>query len=129
MTFAPGLEIFVKTNMSRLAPNNLLKAFADETRLRILSLLSSGELCVCDIMSVLAVPQPKVSRHLAYLRRHGLVDTRREGQWIYYSLSKPTGSFHKRLLACLDDCLEEAPIFEKDKKTLSGLDCRKAGCC
>lgn len=115
--------------MIKPAPNNLLKAFADETRLRILSLLAGGELCVCDIIAVLNAPQPKVSRHLAYLRRHGLVDTKREGQWVYYSLSKPTGSFHKRLLSCLDDGLEEAPIFAKDKKTLSGLDCRKSGCC
>lgn len=115
--------------MTKAAPNDLLRAFADETRLRILSLLSDGELCVCDIISVLKAPQPKVSRHLAYLRRHGLVDTKREGQWIYYSLSRPAGPFHKRLLACLGDCLEEAPIFTKDKKTLKGLDCRKFGCC
>jgi ArsR family transcriptional regulator, arsenate/arsenite/antimonite-responsive transcriptional repressor len=115
--------------MKKADPNDLLKAFADETRLRILNLLSGGELCVCDIMSVIKAPQPKISRHLATLRRHGLVDTKREGQWIYYSLSKPTGRFHKRLLACLDDCLEEAPVFFRDKKTLSGLDCRKSGCC
>jgi len=115
--------------MSKATPSDLLKAFADETRLRILSLLSGGELCVCDIMSVIKAPQPKISRHLAYLRRHGLVETKREGQWVYYSLSKPGGSFHKRLLACLDACLEEAPVFAKDKKTLSGLDCRKRGCC
>lgn len=115
--------------MNMRAPNNLLKAFADETRLRILSLLSGGELCVCDIMSVIKAPQPKISRHLAYLRRHGLVDTKREGQWIYYSLSKPNGDFHKRLLACLGDCLDEAPIFRKDKNILKGLNCRKSGCC
>ena len=139
MMFATGFQapltpigphgIFALTNMSTAAPNNLLKAFADETRLRILSLLSTGELCVCDIMSVIKAPQPKVSRHLAYLRRHGLVETKREGQWIYYFLSKPAGVFHKRLLACLDGCLEEAPTFAKDKKTLKGLNCRKATCC
>jgi ArsR family transcriptional regulator len=111
------------------SPNNLLKAFADETRLRILSLLSGGELCVCDIMSVIKAPQPKISRHLAYLRRHELVATKREGQWVYYSLSKPIGSFHKRLLSCLDDCIQEAPIFAKDKKVLSGLKCRQSQCC
>ncbi len=115
--------------MSNDSPNNLLKAFADETRLRILSLLSNGQLCVCDIMSVIKAPQPKISRHLAYLRRHGLVETTREGQWIYYSLAKPTGTFHKGLLACIGDCLEDAPIFAKDKKILKGLDCRKFGCC
>lgn len=111
------------------SPNRLFKAFADETRLRILNLLSGGELCVCDIMSVIKAPQPKISRHLAYLRRHGLVDTKREGPWIYYSLSRPSGPFHKRLLSCLDACLKEAPIFARDQKILSTLDCRKSGCC
>lgn len=115
--------------METTSPNHLLKAFADETRLRILSLLSKGQLCVCDIMSVIKAPQPKVSRHLAYLRRHRLVETTRGGQWVYYSLAKPTGSFHRRLLTCLDDCLEEAPVFAKDKKALKNLDCRKIGCC
>ena len=112
-----------------ITPNNLLKAFADETRLRILNLLSGGELCVCDIMSVVKAPQPKISRHLAYLRRHGLVETKREGQWVYYSLSKPTGGFHKRLLACLDDCLDEAPVFGRDRKALKELSRRTPRCC
>ena len=115
--------------MKNIAPNDLLKAFADRTRLRIMSLLSGGELCVCDIMAVLKAPQPKVSRHLAYLRRNGLVETKREGQWIYYSLSKPTGKVHRRLLTCLDACVEEAPEFSRDKKILAQLDCRKARCC
>src|SRR5581483_2236938 len=61
----------------------LFKALADETRLRILGLLLSGEVCVCDIHESLKIPQPKASRHLAYLRRAGLVDTRREGLWIH----------------------------------------------
>lgn len=110
-------------------PDHLLKAFSDETRLRILSLLAGGELCVCDIMSVLKSPQPKVSRHLAYLRRHELVRAKREGQWVYYSLAKPSGGFHKRLLACLGDCLEEAPVFARDKKALGLLARRSSGCC
>lgn len=113
----------------KVTPDSLLKAFADETRLRILSLLAAGELCVCDIMTVLKAPQPKVSRHLAYLRRNGLVETKREGQWIYYSLSTPRGGFHKRLLACLDACLDEAPVFAKDKKALAEISRRTAACC
>jgi ArsR family transcriptional regulator len=104
--------------MKTPSPNQLLKAFADETRLRILNLLSDGELCVCDLMAILKVPQPKVSRHLAYLRRHDLVNTKRDGQWIYYSLSKPVTGLHKRLVSCLDDCLDDTPIFTDDKKAL-----------
>ncbi len=64
----------------------LFKALADATRLRILGLLLTGEVCVCDIHRSLKIPQPKASRHLAYLRRSGLVETRREGLWIHYRL-------------------------------------------
>jgi len=64
----------------------IFKALSDETRLRILSLLTVGELCVCDVMAVLQLPQSTVSRHLAYLKNVGLVDDRREGIWMHYSL-------------------------------------------
>ena len=64
-----------------LAIETLLKALADATRLRILGLLLTGEICVCHIHESLRIPQPKTSRHLAYLRRAGLVETRREGLW------------------------------------------------
>src|SRR5215216_1577316 len=66
----------------------LFKALADGTRLRILGLLLSGEVCVCHIHESLRIPQPKASRHLAYLRNAGLVDTRREGLWIHYRLAE-----------------------------------------
>jgi ArsR family transcriptional regulator len=62
-------------------------ALADPTRLRILALLKDGEICVCHIHASLAVPQPTASRHLAYLRRVGLVDARRDGVWMHYSLA------------------------------------------
>ena len=65
----------------------LFKALADTTRLRILGLLLAGEVCVCDIYESLRIPQPKASRHLAYLRRSGLVNTRREGLWVHYRLA------------------------------------------
>src|SRR5438270_12158203 len=63
----------------------LFKALGDATRLRILRLLMAGDICVCDIHDTLKIPQAKASRHLAYLRRAGLVTTRREGLWIHYS--------------------------------------------
>jgi len=65
----------------------LLKALADATRLRILGLLTTGEVCVCHIHESLKISQPKASRHLAYLRRAGLVTTRREGLWVHYKLA------------------------------------------
>jgi ArsR family transcriptional regulator len=65
----------------------LFKALADATRLRILGLLLTGEVCVCHIHESLKISQPKASRHLAYLRRAGLVDTRRDGLWIHYRMA------------------------------------------
>src|SRR5260221_13082431 len=76
---------YMSTPLSKV--ETLFKALADATRLRILALLVGGEICVCEIHAALKLPQPAVSRHLAYLRRSGLVDTRREGLWIHYSLA------------------------------------------
>jgi ArsR family transcriptional regulator len=67
---------------------NLYMALADRTRLRILNLLRDGEVCVADFTEVLGSSQPKISRHLAYLRNVGVVDTRRDGKWIYYYISQ-----------------------------------------
>jgi ArsR family transcriptional regulator len=63
------------------------KALADPTRLRILALLVEGEVCVCEIHDTLRVPQPTASRHLAYLRRTGLVEARRDATWMHYRLA------------------------------------------
>ena len=73
------------TNIDTL--ETVFKALADRTRLRILTLLGGDEVCVCHLHDTLRLPQPTVSRHLAYLRRTGLVDARRDGVWIHYRLS------------------------------------------
>ena len=65
----------------------VFKALADSTRLRILGLLLTGEVCVCHVHESLKISQPKASRHLAYLRRAGLVETRREGLWVHYRMA------------------------------------------
>jgi ArsR family transcriptional regulator len=80
----------------------LFKGLADRTRLRILALLAGGEVCVCHIHEALRLPQPTVSRHLAYLRRAGLVETRREGLWIFYRVARPAD---EAVRAALDACL------------------------
>src|SRR4026207_2356248 len=67
---------------------NLFKALADKTRLRILALLGNNEVCVCHIHDSLGLPQPTVSRHLAYLRKSGLVAARRDGVWMHYQVSR-----------------------------------------
>ena len=65
----------------------IFKALADETRLRILLLLLDGELCVCEIIAALELPQSTVSRHLAYLKKTGWVSDRKQGVWMYYCLN------------------------------------------
>src|SRR5882672_7026239 len=91
--------------MTRLSDiEDLLKTLADGTRLRILALLVAGEVCVCEIHDTLKLPQPTVSRHLAYLRRSGLVETRREGLWIHYRL----GRFSDPVLGAIGDAVRHA---------------------
>lgn len=67
---------------------NVLKALSDETRLRILNILCDQELCVCDIKESLNVLQTKASRHLSYLKKAGLISSRKKAQWVYYSLAR-----------------------------------------
>ncbi|UPT75477.1 MAG: metalloregulator ArsR/SmtB family transcription factor [Elusimicrobiota bacterium] len=101
-----------------IAPNRLFRALSDETRLRILHLLTKGELCVCDLMAVIRAPQPKISRHLAYLKRAGLVVDRKEGPWRHYSLTRPESAFQRRLIDCVGSCLDEAPALRTDAARL-----------
>ena len=96
----------------------LFKAFADPTRLRLLGLLSGREVCVCDLMAVLGAPQPKISRHLAYLRSAGLVVFRQEGKWRHYALAEPAGRVHARLTGCLSECFAELGDLKRDRARL-----------
>ncbi|MFA5975157.1 MAG: metalloregulator ArsR/SmtB family transcription factor [Elusimicrobiota bacterium] len=104
--------------MKATQPDRMFKAFADETRLRILHLLTHGELCVCDLLKTLRLPQSKVSRHLAYLRRAGLVRDRKEGLWKHYSLCEPQNAFHRGILGCLRGCSEEVKVLGRDRVNL-----------
>jgi ArsR family transcriptional regulator len=79
-------------------------------------------------MAILRIPQSKVSRHLSYLRASGLVESRRDKLWMYYSLAKPRNEFHKRLISCLGHCLDEAPVLKNDLKKLKIQSCRVKGC-
>ena len=103
----------------------LFKALADATRLRILGLLLTGEVCVCDIHESLKIPQSKASRHLAYLRRTGLVETRREGLWIHYRL----GQFNDPVLATISEAVRHAlthvDSVRRDAERLQ----KRNGCC
>lgn len=98
----------------------LFKSLADETRLKILWLLKGQkELCVCDIMRVLGITQSKASRHLRYLYHLGLVSDRRDGLWMYYSLSAPPDSPGALVLQVLDDILASQPEAQALRQRLS----------
>ena len=97
----------------------MFRAFSDRTRLRILHMLRDGELCVCHIVDVLAVPQPKASRHLAYLRKAGLVVARKQGLWSYYRLAPARTVFHRKLVECLGCCVQDLPEVADDAKQLA----------
>lgn len=94
----------------------IYRCLCDQTRLRILNLLSDGELCVCHLQEVLGEPQVKVSKHLAYLRTRGLVETRREANWMIYRLPARPSPELRANLACLQDCLREQEIFRRDRE-------------
>jgi ArsR family transcriptional regulator len=99
---------------SRPPVDRLFRAFSDRTRLRILYLLRDGEMCVCDLVTILRVPQPTASRHLSYLRRLGLVYTRRAGSWNYYTLADAGSPFHSKLLELLSSCYADVPELARD---------------
>jgi ArsR family transcriptional regulator len=101
------------------------KALADETRLRILALLNEGELCVCDLMAILDLPQSTVSRHLAYLRNAGWVEDRRQGIWMYYRLAGGGEAFFRDLLQVLGTHLPKQPQAERDRQALADFRAQK----
>src|SRR5213083_2136044 len=97
----------------------LFHALADSTRLRILGLLLTGEVCVCHIHESLQIPQPKASRHLAYLRRAGLVETRRDGLWVHYRLAQPDDASVRTVLNAAVHTLGHNPTTQADAKRLT----------
>ena len=103
----------------------VLKALADGTRLRILGLLMTGEVCVCHIHESLKISQPKASRHLAYLRRAGLVTTRREGLWVHYQLAPATDPLVATIQQAVTHTLGHVEAVQKDTQRLQ----RQVPCC
>jgi ArsR family transcriptional regulator len=111
--------------MRLTAMETLFKALADATRLRILGLLLTGEVCVCHIHESLKIPQPKASRHLAYLRKAGLVDARREGLWMHYRLADLPDPLLQSIAATVRHALTHLDAVHKDAGRLQ----KKTGCC
>jgi len=97
------------------------KALSEQTRLGIVMLLTYGELCVCDLMAVLDEPQSKVSRHLAYLKHSGILESKRIGVWMHYSLKDSSNGICKAQIDLLKKQLSQFPILRKDLEALSDL--------
>lgn len=99
----------------------IYRCLCDETRLRILHLLKQGPLCVCHFQEILQLSQVAVSKHLAYLRRTGMVEARRHEQWMIYSLPASLGQELDLQLRCLQDCAQAEPVFRADLDRLKTL--------
>ena len=109
--------------------NAIFRAFADETRLRILNLLSKGEMCVGDLVTVLDLPQPTVSRHLSYLRHANLVDTRKDGLWRFYRLAEVANPLQERLFGCFGCCFADIPALRSDVERADDIEKNGKSCC
>ena len=102
---------------------SLFKALADRTRLRLISLIGESEVCVCFFVSILKTSQPKISRHLAYLRRAGIVTARREGKWMHYRLVEPPDEHAAKIFREVRASLAEHPEFQRDREKLLQVCC------
>lgn len=102
---------------------NLFKALADRTRLRLISLIGDSEVCVCFFVAILKTSQPKVSRHLAYLRRAGIVSARREGKWMHYRLTEPPDDHAAHIFREVRASLAEHPELQRDRDQLLKVCC------
>jgi ArsR family transcriptional regulator len=101
----------------------LFQALADPTRLRLLNLMAAGEVCVCFFVEIFDEPQPKISRHLAYLRRAGVVTARRDGKWMHYSLTMPSDPAVAEVLRKVLEVASRERVMQRDRMTLERVCC------
>lgn len=101
----------------------LFKALADRTRLRLLNMMDESEVCVCYFVEVIGTNQPKISRHLAYLRRAGIVAARREGKWMHYRIVAPPDAHAARILANVRAWLKDDREMQRDRARLTKFCC------
>jgi ArsR family transcriptional regulator len=106
--------------VNRKAPDmdSLFRALADRTRLRLINLMGGDEVCVCYFVEALKTSQPKISRHLAYLRRAGVVQARREGKWIHYKVVDPDDPHQARVFKGVREWLAQDPEMRRDRERL-----------
>lgn len=124
-------HIYGKTYTYAMNETEFFKQLSDETRLRCLMLmLAEGELCVCELTHALDLSQPKISRHLAHLRQNGVVQDRREGQWIHYRLHDALPEWAYAVLQAAYESASKAEPYKKDTQVLKAMSNRPgASCC
>ena len=101
----------------------LFQTLGDRTRLRLLNLMAGGEVCVCFFVEVLDEPQPKISRHLAYLRSAGLVRTTRAGKWVSYAIAPPENAVARQAFEAVMKAIEDDRDFQRDRAALARACC------
>ena len=127
-------NIFVKAHLfcyhsamrQKFRLETFFRALADPTRLRLINLMAQGEICVCYFVEVIDAPQPKISRHLAYLRRAGIVANRREGKWMHYRLVTPADPHAAAILKKTLEALKEDRELQRDFQRLTKACCGPA---
>lgn len=103
---------------------DLFRALADRTRLRLLHLIDNQEICVCYFVEALRVSQPKISRHLAYLRRTGLVTVRKDGRWVHYRMAVPSDPVAARILRKTLERMGQERDFQHDSRRMESACCQ-----
>ncbi|MGB7308279.1 MAG: metalloregulator ArsR/SmtB family transcription factor [Candidatus Acidiferrales bacterium] len=114
---------FVAAQSTHASLDHLFRALGEPTRLRLLNLIADREVCVCYFVGILRISQPKVSRHLAYLRRAGLVEARRDGRWMHYRLAIPHEPVSAEILRTTLAHLKSLPQTQRDLERLGSACC------
>ena len=113
----------VRKPHGRFDIERLFRVLADRTRLRLLNLMGDDEVCVCFFVEILGESQPKISRHLAYMRRVGIVAARREGKWMHYRIARPPNAHAARVLSEVRACLAEDGEMQRERARLVRVFC------
>jgi len=109
--------------MKKYPLERLFQALADSTRLRLINLMAAQEICVCYFVEVIGAPQPKISRHLAYLRKAGIVASKREGRWMHYRLVMPDDPHAAAVLKATVDSMKLDRELQRDLQRLDKVCC------
>jgi ArsR family transcriptional regulator len=121
-----GYNSLMATKQKPFDMQRFFQALGDTTRLRLLNLIGDQEICVCYFVEILGQPQPKISRHLAYLRSAGIVAARREGKWMHYRVTMPANIGAAQVLQQTLNWLREEKSMQTDRSRLSKACCTPA---